>query len=97
MNEEDRKKLIAGMEAMHQLEAKLDAIDHKNNPEALEEEADIMDQMLFVSMAMGPLRRKMATGGAATDAASDGATSDDNAPTKNDLEGLSGTQTGEHA
>lgn len=62
MNEEDGKKLIAGMDAKRDLGAKLEAIDTENDSNASERELEIMDLMKTYSMAIGPLRKKLATG-----------------------------------
>ena len=62
MGEEDGEKLNAGFGAMRDLEAELDAIDRENDPEASEKVLEIHDQMFTLSMAMGPLRKKLATG-----------------------------------
>lgn len=62
LGEEDGEKLNAGFGAMRDLEAELDAIDRTNDPDASENVLEILDQMFTLSMAMGPLRKKLATG-----------------------------------
>lgn len=62
MNEEDGKKLMAGMDALRDLGAELEAIDYDNDPEALEKQGEIMDLMMTFSMGMAPLRKKLAAG-----------------------------------
>ena len=68
MNEEDGKKLMAGLGEIRNLEAELDAIDYENDPEALEKQGEIMDLMMSFSMGMAPLRKKLATGDSGSDA-----------------------------
>jgi len=74
MSEEDGRKLTAGFGAMHELETELDAIVGKNDPESSEKVLDILDQMHTLSMAMGPLRKKLATGQNDNDSKSGGMT-----------------------
>ena len=60
LNDEEGKKLVAGMDAMRDLSAELDAIDYENDPDALSKQYEIMDLMMTFSMGMGPLRKKTA-------------------------------------
>ena len=56
---------------------------------------DLMDQSLNFSVAMGPLRKKMATGGTGTTAASEADKPAEDTSTKNESDGEHGNQTGE--
>lgn len=62
MNDEDGKRLVGAMSQMVDLEKQLEALDYKNDPEAMDKQAEIIDQLLTFSMGIAPLTRQLATG-----------------------------------
>ncbi|TWT97172.1 hypothetical protein [Neorhodopirellula pilleata] len=61
MKQEDQKRLYAAVRTMRDMQSELEHLSDRTDQKSAERRAELIDELMTMSMGIGPLRKQMAT------------------------------------